>query len=473
MGATFDLAVVGTSFASTFFLHGWLKRARPDQRALVLERGPRHDHAWLVQNRGKIRKLSDASFEDPTRREKDWVYAPVFGGTSNIWFGNTPRMLPEDFELSSRYGVGRDWPLSYDAIEEFYSEAEQLMQVSGPNDPSPFDRSRPLPLPPHRLAEPDLRLQAAYPDAFFACPTARASRAVAGGRAACCVAGVCNNCPVDAKFTVLNGLSDLYRDPRVELRLGCAVQSVTHGAGVATGLSYIREGREEAASADLIALGANALFNPHILLRSGLDDGTVGRHLHEQVGAVATVHLDGLDNFQGGTSITGHGYMLARGERRRQKPAMLLETWNRPLLRMQHGKWRQIMEVAGVFEDLPRAENRVLIDSEDQTKPKVDWHGHSDYGQRGVDAFTDDLAGILAPLPVERIRLRAVRRTEGHILGTARMGRDPATSVVDPGLVHHRLRNLIVLGASAFPTGAPANPTLTIAALSLRAAARL
>jgi choline dehydrogenase-like flavoprotein len=63
--------------------------------------------------------------------------------------------------------------------------------------------------------------------------------------------------------------------------------------------------------------------------------------------------------------------------------------------------------------------------------------------------------------------------TESHILGTVVMGNDPATSVVDRTLVHHRLRNLVVLGGSAFPTVSPANPTLTISALSLWSAAKV
>jgi choline dehydrogenase-like flavoprotein len=63
--------------------------------------------------------------------------------------------------------------------------------------------------------------------------------------------------------------------------------------------------------------------------------------------------------------------------------------------------------------------------------------------------------------------------SEGHNLGTTSMGGDPATSVVDRQLIHHRVRNLVVLGGSVFPTIAPANPTLTICALSLWAAAKL
>ena len=50
------------------------------------------------------------------------------------------------------------------------------------------------------------------------------------------------------------------------------------------------------------------------------------------------------------------------------------------------------------------------------------------------------------------------------------MGDDPATSIVDGYQVHHQYRNLLVLGASAFPTASPAYPTLTVSALALWAA---
>jgi len=81
---------------------------------------------------------------------------------------------------------------------------------------------------------------------------------------------------------------------------------------------------------------------------------------------------------------------------------------------------------------------------------------------------------ILAPLPVERIELAAKpESTESHIMCTTPMGDDPTTSVVDSDLLHHRFRNVVVAGASVFPTAACANPTLTLCALSLRAADRV
>ncbi|MCY3787804.1 MAG: GMC oxidoreductase, partial [Gemmatimonadetes bacterium] len=63
--------------------------------------------------------------------------------------------------------------------------------------------------------------------------------------------------------------------------------------------------------------------------------------------------------------------------------------------------------------------------------------------------------------------------TENHILGTTPMGTDPRHSIVDRGLIHHQVRNLLVLGGGAFPTSSPVNPTLTLSALSLWAAHHL
>jgi choline dehydrogenase-like flavoprotein len=76
-------------------------------------------------------------------------------------------------------------------------------------------------------------------------------------------------------------------------------------------------------------------------------------------------------------------------------------------------------------------------------------------------------------LPIERVLKQELADTTAHIQGTVVMGNDPETSIVDRYLVHHRLRNLLVLGASAYPTAAPAYPSVTVSALSLWAADHL
>jgi choline dehydrogenase-like flavoprotein len=469
---SYDLVLVGSSFASSFFLLEYLQRAGEDVRILVLERGVRLSHRWQLDHPRGLTAPAQKTFINKTP-EKPWVYSMGVGGGSNCWWASTPRMLPEDFELHSRYGVGRDWPLGYDALEEFYARAEEVMAVSGPADGSPFPRSRPYPQPPHHLSDPDRILKRAYPDQFFAQPTARA-RVATARRPRCCASGVCTLCPIDAKFTIQNELGHLFEDPRVTLLTRATAQHVETRGPVATGVHYLHEGQEQFAAGELVALGANALFNPHLLLRSGLDHPLLGRRLHEQVSVTATLWLDGVDNFQGSTSLTGHGYMLYGGPRRRERPAVLLETSNIPRLRLERGRHRQILTLKLILEDLPQAENTVALNPLTPRRPEVSYHGHSKYVTRGLETLRSDLETALAPLPVERIELEEeVAPTENHILGTTVMGDDPEHSVVDRQLVHHTVRNLLVLGSSTFPTGAPANPTLTICALSLFAAEQL
>jgi choline dehydrogenase-like flavoprotein len=472
--ADFDVILVGSSFASSFFLHRYLRRAKPSARILVLERGELRDHRWQLAHRDQLEHEAFASYGGE-RSAKPWVFRLVVGGSSNCWWACTPRFLPEDFRLQSTYGVGRDWPLTYDDLEEYYCEAEEIMSVSGPDDGSRWPRSRPYPQPPHRFSDPDRLFKRRFPNEFFQQPTARPSRAVVSGRPRCCANGVCSRCPIDSKFTILNTLFHLYEhDSRVRLVTGANVVGLDVANDRVIGVRYEVAGEEHAARADLVALGANALFNPFLLLRSGLSDGPAGRGLTEQISRDVVVDLAGVNNFQGSTSITGVGYMLYSGAHRRERAAALMESWNVPLLRDERGRWRQRLKLTFIYEDLPQPENRVAVGS-DSAKPDVEYAAPSSYAQRGLAALEHDLPTVLAALPVERYSIVAptTPSSEGHNLATTTMGNDPETSVVDRNLIHHRARNLVVLGGSVFPTIAPANPTLTICALSLRAADRL
>jgi len=249
---------------------------------------------------------------------------------------------------------------------------------------------------------------------------------------------------------------------------------LTRGDSV-TSVQYAMEEAQatHTVDADLVVLGANALFNPHILLRSEIEHPLLGKRLVEQVGQNIAVYLDGLDNFQGSTSITGHGYMLYDGEHRKERAGCLIEAFNIPSMRAEHGRWRQVLRLKCIFEDLPSEENRVVVNEADPRKAEAVFSAHSQYTQRGIDSLPGLLPEILKALPVESIEMRGLNKTEAHILGTTVMGDDPATSVIDKHQVHHRYRNLVVLGGGAFPTAPPANPTLTISALTLFAADHL
>ncbi|MFT5433054.1 MAG: choline dehydrogenase-like flavoprotein [Myxococcota bacterium] len=458
----YDAIIVGTGFASTFFLHRWLQAAPPSARVLVLERGVERTTDWRLANKFQLFEQARSSFDNRTD-EKEWLFTLAFGGSSNCWWACTPRFLPEDFELKSRYGVGADWPLDYDALEPYYVEAERLLGVGGGR--APWKMSAPYPNPPHRMCTPGKLLAKADPAHWFPQPTARASGAQAG-RKLCCNNGVCHLCPIDSKFSISNSMRAPYADPRVTVQLGSEVLQVETSAGVASGVVYRRNSREETAESDLVALGANAIFNAQLLLNSGLGEGGVGQHLHEQAGVYLVAELDGVSGFDGGTSISALGYPLYAGEHRRSRAGAHIEFRNSPPhLRPTDGRWRERLVLKLVFEDHAVPGSRV----EAGERPIVTWGGHSPQTVAGLDAARELALEAIAALPVESVTVLKKDPTEAHILGTARMGTDPTSSVVDDGLRHHRLRNLFVLGTSAFPASGPANPTLTMCASVLRA----
>lgn len=471
IATTWDLVLVGTGFASSFFLYEILKRQEP-MKILVIERGARVDHATRVERerrRRKERREDPAAVTHSGLSSKSWTVPLGFGGGSNCWWGCTPRMLPNDFELRTRYGVGVDWPVKYADLAEYYAEVERVMGIAGPTDYTIFPDAVRYPLPPHRFSDVDRAFKAAYPTLFYQQPTARASQPF-GGRPRCCGNGVCNVCPIDAKFTIDNGLGHLYDEPRVTVVTGAEVHALRIEAERVTGVVMVDEtGRTQELGCSAVALGAGAVFNPVILLRSGVAHPALGRGLCEQASITAIADFHGLDGFGGSTSITGHGYMLYDGEHRRRHAAALIEIDNVPtVLRPERGRERQLARLKLIFEDLPQPENRVELGDD---KPHLRFSGRSTYLHSGLERARAVLPSLLSKLPVEAIHYEhELNPTEHHILSTTVMGDDPATSVVDRNLISHTARNLFVLGGSVFPTCAPANPTLTISALALRAA---
>jgi choline dehydrogenase-like flavoprotein len=469
----YDLVVIGTGFGSSFFLHKALQRLPASARILVLERGGMFTHDWQIANR----RNSDVQSERTIRvaeGEKPWRFTIGFGGGTNCWWGVTPRMHPTDFQLRTRYGVGSDWPISYDELEPCYGEAEAIMEVSGdPDIGRLFPRSTPFVQPPHRLTTADRLMKRARPDLHFALPTAR-SRVPTARRGVCCAGATCGLCPNDAKFTANNGLRETYGDPRVTLRTRAEVVALDASGGTVRSAVYRDGEREAVVRGDLVVLGANALFSPAILQRSGLATPQTGHGLHEQVGAMVEVLLDGLDHFDGSTATTGVNYGLFDGADRSTASGVVVlfrnHWWDG--LRTEPGRWRQTLPLLLLAEALPNDANCVEA-AADGGPPRVLHPVESDYARRGIERALDRLPELLAPLPVEGIEFRRWRRSESHMQGTLRMGSDPTDSVVDRDQVHHTLRNLVIVGTSVFPSCSCANPSLTAAALSLRAAGRI
>jgi choline dehydrogenase-like flavoprotein len=471
---SYDLVVIGTGFASTFFLKKYLSKAPASAKVLVLERGYLYPHAErLKERRGEETPYAKLNipYEDSyinNNPEKHWKFQPAFGGSSNCWYGCTPRFLPSDFKMKSLYGVANDWPIQYDELEAYYTEAEEAMSISGPSDETPFPRKGPYPQPPHEFTTVDKVLKKKYGKLYINQPTARA-RVQVNGRGTCCGSAVCQTCPVDAKFTIENSGIGVFEDSRVELLTGAPVLHLDLQQDRVNAVHFQKDGKDHKVSGEVVALGTNALFNANILLNSGDANKFTGRGLGEQFGLQTMVYLDGLANVGGSTWVNANGYMLYDGEHRKEYAACMMESSNYPYFRLERGKWRNIISFRMIFEDLPQERNYVATTA-DVLKPAVHFKGITEYTSKAVEKMKENLPGILSCLPVEKIEHLPPFDTEAHILGTARMSTSASDGVVDKNLIHHQYRNLFVLGGSSFTTFTPANPTLTISALSLHAA---
>lgn len=463
----YQLVVIGSGFGSGFFLSEALKHI--SGRALIIEWGDFHPWAWQVQAQASSALRPESTYDN--QGEKPWNTTVALGGGMNCWFAQTPRLHPHDFATRTRYGVGHDWPLSYDDLEPYYCQAEQIMSIAGdPDMAQVLPRSQPFPQPPHKGSSIDAIMKAAMPDRHFIMPTGRA-RVATGSRGICCANATCSQCPINAKFTAQNGLAELFSHPKVDVCLNAEVRTLEYRGDQLNAATFATQGGEYRVFGDLFVLGANAIQSPAILLRSDLDHGDTGRGLHEQVGANVEVYLDGLGNFDGSTITTGLNYALYDGAFRQDHSACLVYFENRwpHGLRTEPGRWNQTLPLMLVGEDLPNADNRVTIDP-GSGQAVIDYRGESDYGRDGVRRGLEQLESLLAPLPVESIHFREWRLTESHVQGTLRMGVDGDGSVIDGQMLHHRMRNLVVVGTATYPSCSPANPSLTAAALSLRAA---
>lgn len=465
----YDLVVVGSGFAGSFFLKK-IRQKRPGAKVLVLERGRRVSHAERVAAAREDRGLPNVPNMWTVARQESkdkhaYYFDLSFGGGSNSWWACTPRFLPNDFRLNSRYGKGLDWPISYEVLQPYYGMAESWMEVSGP-ELTPFPKKEPYPLGPHKILPFDALLQEKYGALVHAQATARSPRG--GSRPVCCANSTCHVCPIQSKFTIPEHLAEAFEG--VEVLTDAQVTSLELKNDLVTKAIYLKDGREGVVEADTFVLAANPIFNSHILLNSGDESALLGRGIGEQRSLYAELLL-GMDNRGGSTTITSNMWMLYDGDFRREMASCLIESHNPPeLIRVEKGKLRHIARFKFIFEDLYDLNSGVVL-GEDTTVPVVRYQGPSDYLKKSVKALPKRMEKLLSGLPVEAINYdKELSSGESHIIGGHLMGTSKENSVVDHRQIHHRYRNLFVLGAGSFASMGAANPTLTLAAMAIRSA---
>lgn len=523
-----DVIIVGAGFAGALLAD---RLTGAGFSTAVLEAGPRVNRGVAFQTflNAPIKtpeipyeRLPEAEFPD-TLDSGHWyrqagpdvfksTYLKAVGGTSWHWLGTCVRYVPSDFRMRTDFGRAVDWPIDYTELEPFYLEAERELGVAGDSDEdlgSP--RSGPFPQPPIPgtwLDRVFARRLEGTPYQVRLTPQARNSVAQEG-RPACCGSGTCIPiCPVGAKY-----------DATVHLDRAEANGAVIHERTTATfieigaggRISAIRfrrpDGTGDVARGRVFILAGNAVETPRLLLHSrtetsptGIanDSDQVGRHLMDHPiqlswalagepvwpyrGPMAT---SGIENLRDGEfrsdrsalriQISNDGWNWPTGG-----PATLADTLSRrgllgtDLRREIADHASREVQLASLTEQLPDPDNRITLDPQDTDTygvplPRLHYRV-GEYSRAGLDYAREVHDEIFAHLNAGEIQHSEDFQGSGHVIGTTRMGDDPRESVVDRDLRSHAHDNLFLVGAGVFPTASTANPTLTIAALALRAA---
>lgn len=458
---------------------------RAGEEVTVVERGPvRLDADALPPSAREARLPTTAHNTEPLPAGRDpWQYGYAFGGSSLLWSGVFPRLLPADFELRSRYGIWRDWPLSYADLVPHYREAERLLDATGgphelfpgsdayphpPLDPSPAERAlAPLLEPFGPLA---LARQTAGPGAYPP-PAGDPS----GG--------------VESSSTVLEIARELLAEPGFSVLDRTAAARLRTSAGTVTAVECVgSDGERTELNARRVVLAAHGIENAALLLRSGLGGPAVGRWLGDHVHVELQFELDRpLPAGPAASRDSRASYAWIDGPWRAERAAAAVIPFNPGLIvrddlaealadgrgggalrRAMAERHARTLVLYVSLEDAPREDRGVELsprrDELGLPLSRVTYPPDSDYVRRGLEEVREGLTERLRPLGARFTGQRPGNRG-GHMLGTCFMGPD---GVVDENLRHHRLGNLYVAGGSAFPTHSALHPTATIAALALR-----
>jgi choline dehydrogenase-like flavoprotein len=448
------------------------------------------------------------------------LYARGVGGSSVHFTANYWRFHQSDFMersmLGPMEGTGfADWPISYEELEPYYSKVEWECGVSG--SPGPFEapRSRPYPMPPLPvkssgvLFEKGARAIGLHPQPA---PMAILSEPF-NGRPACAHCGFCMGfgCEMNAKSSTLASMIPLAEATgRCEIRpLSTVFRIQTNAAGRVTEVVYLDSaGQQQAQKTRAVILSANGAETPRLLFMSetsrnpdGLanSSGIVGKYLmgnghsitqaafehplneFKSVQVTRIVHdfyeNDSTRGFYGGGGMDARPYldstpiMFSMSGLPPGKPR-----WGLEYKQMLRHYFTRKMLVLGSTTSVPLERNNISLDpnlKDDKGRPaiRMTYMDHDD--DLAMATFLQDRAvEILGAAGAAEIWRDPVEggTIQAHLLGTCRMGDDPATSVVDKYHRAHDVSNLFICDGSSFVSSGRGQPTMTIQALAFRAA---
>jgi choline dehydrogenase-like flavoprotein len=525
-----DVVIIGSGAAGGVIAR---EAAQAGLTVVLMEQGPRfsvrsfrHDELkdWylggitndVVKNPQTFRDAPDKKAELQKFKPALW-YGRGVGGSSLHYTANFWRFHEIDFNersvLGPIPGTGfADWPITYADLEPYYTKVEWEIGVSGLAGASPFDppRTKPYPMPPLPvkssgvLMERGARKLGWHP---FPAPLAINSENYRG-RGSCVHCGFCHGlpCEVRAKASTLTTVI-----PEAEATGRCEVRSEsyvfrieTNAQGRATGVTYFdRDRRERFQRARAVVVCANGAETPRLLLMSastqfphGLanSSGLVGKYLmfnyssravgvfEHELNEYKSVQVSRiLHDFYDSDPKRGHYGGGGLDARMGPQPTTWAirtasegPSWGSEF-KARLKEFPRSMQVAGHGTSLAVESNNITLDPDLKDAwglpaIRTTYKDHPD-DLANARFLRDRGADILEAAGALRVTKADVteQTSSVHLLGTCRMGNDPATSVIDKYHRSHDVRNLFICDGSSFVTSGRGQPTMTIQALAFRA----
>jgi choline dehydrogenase-like flavoprotein len=464
-------------------------------------------------------KDSEHPYSTPDGKPFDWIRGNHLGGRSIMWGRQTYRLSEMDFEANGKDGHGSDWPIRYADIAPWYSHVEKFIGVSGSKEGLPQ-----LPdgefLPPFALNDAETDFAAKIAKTF------PGRRVIPGrcahlsearphheelGRTQCQVRSLCERgCSYGAYHSSLSSsLPAAMRTGNCTIVTDAIVHSIVHDpkTGKATGVRVIDSNSKQGKvyKAKLIFLCASTIGSTQILLNSkseknprglGNSSDMLGRYLMDHFGVGTFAYYPGLeDRFYRGRRPTGFYVPRFRNV---SEPAdfvrgfgyqgmAMRRSWKAPWQAgagigaaakekaRKPGAW--MVFLGGFGEMLPHRDNRVTLHTTKTDTwgiPQV--HIECAHGENDLKMARQMSADATAMIKAAGGTVLLTSEKPGtpglgiHEMGTACMGKDPSSSVLNGYNQLHDVPNLFVTDGAAMASGGCQNPSITYMALSARAA---
>jgi choline dehydrogenase-like flavoprotein len=428
------------------------------------------------------------------------------GGSTILYAAHFPRLHPSDFRVKSLDGVAEDWPLDYATLEPYYDRNAEMMGVAGLAGDPAYPPKEPT-LPPVPLGRLGETLAQGFDSLGWHWWPSDSAIATAehGGRAPCINLGPCvTGCAQGAKGSTDVTYWPLAERAGVELRTHCRVREIMVGAdGMAEGVIYYdAKGNECRQRAEIVIVACNGVGTPRLLLNSkssafpdGLANrsGLVGKNLmfhpYAHVTGWFPERLEGYKGPMGCSLICqefyetdperdflrGYSFEMLRGQGPVQTALQGLGGrvgWGPEHHEAYARLWDKSAGMVIICEDLPEEHNRVTLDPELKDAdgipaPKITYRLSQNSERMLEHSVARGREALMAAGAIDTQAVAPLPPAGWHLMGTARMGRDPARSVVDAHGRSHDVKNLFIIDGSIFVTSGGVNPTNTIQALAL------